>query len=62
MNSSTSSDPALRATERYDSDFLDREELRLIEDFEERGYHIFDIEDRSGLDRGLEPPEEQCDP
>ncbi len=51
MSSSTSSDPALRATERYDSDFLDREELRLIEDFEERGYHIFDIEDRSGLDR-----------
>ncbi len=51
MSSSTSSDPALRATERYDSDFLDREELRLIEDFEERGYHIFDIEDRTGLDR-----------
>lgn len=51
MSSSTSSDLALRATERYDSAFLDREELRLIEDFEERGYHIFDIEDRSGLDR-----------
>jgi sporadic carbohydrate cluster 2OG-Fe(II) oxygenase len=51
MSSSTSSDPALRATERYDADFLDSEELRLIEDFEERGYHIFEIEDRSGLER-----------
>lgn len=51
MSSSTSSDWALRATERYDSDFLDREELRLIEDFEERGYHIFDIEDRTSLER-----------
>jgi len=51
MSSSTSSDPALRANERYDSAFLDREELGLIEDFEERGYHIFDIEDRAGLER-----------
>jgi len=47
MSSSTSSDPARRANERYDSAFLDREELGLIEDFEERGYHIFEIEDRS---------------
>lgn len=51
MSSSTSSDSALRATERYDSDFFDREELGLIEDFEERGYHIFDIEDGTGLKR-----------
>jgi len=50
MSSSTSSDP-VRATERYDAEFFDRDELRLIEDFEERGYCLFDIEDRDGLER-----------
>lgn len=51
MSSSTSNDSTQRANERYDSAFLEREELNLIEDFEERGYHIFDIEDRAGLER-----------
>lgn len=51
MSSSTSNDATLRANERYDAAFFDREDLGLIEDFEERGYHIFDVEDRDGLDR-----------
>jgi len=50
MSSSTSSD-GRTASERYDADFFTPQELALIEEFERKGFAIFDVADPEGLDR-----------
>ena len=50
MSSSTSND-GRTASERYDADFFTPQELALIEEFEQKGFAIFNVANPEGLDR-----------
>lgn len=50
MSSSTSND-GRTASERYDADFFAPQELALIEEFEQKGFAIFNVANPEGLDR-----------